>query len=84
MAYVGMIMREIERCPQCNIANPTLNYKHHYWDTRINSGPVTVWFAYVCASCQNLIGARTLLDAKDLANQNLVALGLMSRRVVEN
>jgi hypothetical protein len=74
-------MREIERCPHCNTAHPTLNYKHHYWDSRIKSGPVSVWFVYICASCQDLVAARVLLDAPELDNANLLAIDLLRRNV---
>jgi hypothetical protein len=80
MAFVGQVMRDIERCPQCNVAHPTLHYRHHYWDTR-QSGLVWVWFAYICASCQNLVGAKVLLDAKELKDPNLVVLSLATRNV---
>ncbi len=79
MPMVGKTLREIERCPQCGVARPTLNYQHHFWDHTRVGDLIPTWFTYMCASCGNLVAALALLTRHDVQDQNLVIIRLTNQ-----
>jgi hypothetical protein len=65
---IGRNLEDVERCPQCGIAKPLLEYKSHFSGKQASGTVVKVWFSYRCSSCGDLVGALGLVHSSKLHN----------------
>ena len=53
----------VERCPQCGIAHPNLEYRHHFAGTRhLGASLIDLWITYRCNSCGDAVSVKTVAD----------------------
>jgi hypothetical protein len=76
MPLVGPLLKDVERCPQCGVANPMLEYTHHFSDDLDNSAVLRVWFVYRCSSCQDLVAAMAYVNKDKVRSSNFVTVWL--------
>lgn len=61
MITAGLKLTGVERCPQCGIANPTLEFKAVVSDSRDLERQQRTWLCYICTSCFDLIAVRGMV-----------------------
>lgn len=54
----GVTLQGVDRCPQCYVANPLLEYQCAFFEEYNGSEKSKVWVSYKCSSCQDLVAAR--------------------------
>jgi len=81
LAIIGINLEDIERCPQCTAARPTLEYKGHFFDSGLKSDVIPVWFCYRCTSCGDLVGAKAAFPRLNVQDGNFVSIYIRNNKV---
>jgi hypothetical protein len=68
MIKAGGNLSGLEACPQCNVSNPNLAYRSHFYHPHANSTEYLAWIVYQCQTCFDLVAVKTIVSKARMDN----------------